>query len=139
METVSPIEIKAGQVCGKIREQDIDAARFSASGHLLDMKQTELLRQQLKFAYKDVIDHEICTTYVSDERFRAARAIARPRERQSQRKSKTENDPGARIILRWRRAHARSVAHEISAALTNVLGSLQAPRPRHEGGRLVVV
>src|SRR5437899_11866948 len=28
MEAVSPVEIKAGKVCGKIRKQDIDVAKF---------------------------------------------------------------------------------------------------------------
>src|SRR3954462_1704587 len=29
METVSPVEIKMGQVCGKIRRQDLDVAKFT--------------------------------------------------------------------------------------------------------------
>lgn len=66
VETVSPVEIKADQVCGKIREQDIDAAKFAAGDHVLDKKQAEPLRQNLKRAFKDIFDHEIYTAYVRD-------------------------------------------------------------------------
>jgi hypothetical protein len=67
MEAVSPVEVKAGKVCGRIREQDIDAAKFATGDHVLDAKQTEPLRQQLKLAYKNIFDHEICTAYVPDD------------------------------------------------------------------------
>src|SRR6266851_4935526 len=66
MQTVSPVEIKTGKVCGKIRRQNIDAAKFAAVDHELDMKQAEPLRQQLKLAYKEIFDREICTAYVPD-------------------------------------------------------------------------
>ena len=66
METISPIEIRAGKVCGRMREHDIDAAKFAIGGQELDAKRADTLRKQLKIAYKDVFDHEICTAYVPD-------------------------------------------------------------------------
>jgi hypothetical protein len=64
METVSPVEVKAGQVCGKIRRRDIDAAQFRSDGRPLDAKQAAALREQVQLLYKDVVDREICTAYV---------------------------------------------------------------------------
>ena len=66
METVSPVYVKAGQVCGKMRERDIDTAKFTNGHDALDAAQAEQLRQQLKAALKDVLNHEICTKYVPE-------------------------------------------------------------------------
>jgi hypothetical protein len=66
METVSPVEVKSGQVCGTIRSHDIDEAKFASGTLTLDAKQTEQLRQQMKVAFKDMFNHEICTRYIPD-------------------------------------------------------------------------
>ena len=64
MTTVSPVVIKANQVCGSIRPQDIDAASFTLSDRPADSAQTATLRQQMQSAMKDFFGHEICTAYV---------------------------------------------------------------------------
>src|SRR3954465_9365342 len=46
METVSPVDIKMGQVCGKIRRQDLDAAKFTLGGRPLDAQQAAGIRAQ---------------------------------------------------------------------------------------------
>jgi hypothetical protein len=66
METVSPVAIKAGAVCGKIRHEDIDSAKFTADGQVLGTAQAAPLRQQLTLAFKDIFGREICTTYILD-------------------------------------------------------------------------
>jgi hypothetical protein len=66
METVSPVAVKAGKVCGVVREQDIENARFATADHVLDAKQVEPLRQQMKLAFKAIFNHELCTRYVAD-------------------------------------------------------------------------
>ncbi|HVC59441.1 MAG TPA: hypothetical protein VND19_03620 [Acetobacteraceae bacterium] len=65
MTTDSPVVIKANQVCGSIRPQDIDAASFTVGGGPADPAQTATLRQQMESAMKGLFGHEICTAYVS--------------------------------------------------------------------------
>jgi len=74
METVSPVEVKAGQVCGKVRSQDIDAAKFGVAGQLLDAKQAAPLREQMRRTFVNVFDREICTAYVDQGRTSLARS-----------------------------------------------------------------
>jgi len=65
MTTVSPVAIKANQVCGVIRPRDIDAASFTLGGRPADPAQTATLRQQMRSAMSGSFGHEICTTYIS--------------------------------------------------------------------------
>ena len=46
MTTVSPVVIKANQVCGLIRPRDIDAARFALGDRPADPAQTATLRNR---------------------------------------------------------------------------------------------
>ena len=64
MKTVSPVVIKANQVCGLIRPRDIDAASFTLDDRPVDRAQTATLRQEMQSAMKGFFGHEICTTYV---------------------------------------------------------------------------
>jgi hypothetical protein len=64
METVTQVNIKADQVCGKIRSQDLDAARFKVGGQLLDPNQAVQLREQMRRSYVQIFDREICTAYI---------------------------------------------------------------------------
>jgi len=64
METVSPVEIRMGQICGKIRPQDLDTAKFTMGGRPLDAQQAASIRAQLQTAFQNVFGHEVCTGYV---------------------------------------------------------------------------
>jgi hypothetical protein len=66
METVSPVAVKAGTVCGVVREQDVENAKFATADHALDAKQAGPLREKMKMAFKPIFNHEICTRYVAD-------------------------------------------------------------------------
>ena len=66
METVSPVTVKAGKVCGVVREQDVENAKFATTDHALDAKQAGPIREQMKAAFKAIFNHEICTKYVAD-------------------------------------------------------------------------
>ena len=66
METISPVAVKAGKVCGVVREQDIENANFTTADHALDVKQVIQLREQMKTAFKPIFNHELCTRYVTD-------------------------------------------------------------------------
>ncbi len=82
MTTVTRVVIKAGQVCGQVREQDIDAARFAMGGQLLDAVHSEALRREMKAGMQTIAGHEICTAYVPDGDLLAATVtvdgVARP-------------------------------------------------------------
>ena len=75
METVTPVEIRAGQVCGAIRPKDIDDAKFTVSGQPADPAQATRLREAIRNAMKDMFDHQICTAYVPDGDALLAKAI----------------------------------------------------------------
>jgi hypothetical protein len=64
MEIVSPVEIKAGKICGKVRKQDVDAAKFTVGGLLANATQAAMLREQIQLSYKSFFGHEICTAYL---------------------------------------------------------------------------
>jgi hypothetical protein len=64
METVTSVEVKANQVCGKLRNLDLDAARFAAEGAPLDAKQADQLREQVRRNFIKILNHELCTAYV---------------------------------------------------------------------------
>jgi hypothetical protein len=66
METVSPVAVKAGKVCGFVREQDVENAKFAAADHPLDAKEAGALREQMKMAFKAIFNREICTGYIAD-------------------------------------------------------------------------
>jgi len=65
METVSPVEIRMGQVCGKIRKQDLDTAKFAIGGRPMDAQQAAGVRTQLQTAFQNAFDHEVCTGFVN--------------------------------------------------------------------------
>jgi hypothetical protein len=64
MEAVTSVEVKANQVCGKLRNLDLDAAKFAAEGQPLDARQAEQLREQMRRNFAKMLDHELCTAYV---------------------------------------------------------------------------
>ena len=75
METVTPVEIMANQVCGAIRPKDIDDAKFTVGGQPADPTQATRLREAIRNAMKDIFDHQICTAYVPDGGVLLAKAI----------------------------------------------------------------
>jgi len=66
MQTVTPVTIKANQVCGFIRPEDIEAAEFAISGNPATPAQTTILRQKIAVAQRGIFGHEICTAYVPE-------------------------------------------------------------------------
>src|SRR5262249_50771393 len=65
MEMTVPVEIKDGQVCGKVQKSQITAAKFATRGQALSTLQTELLRQQFAIGFERLFGHELCTGYVN--------------------------------------------------------------------------
>jgi hypothetical protein len=66
METVTPVEIKNGQVCGKTRAHDIAIAKFLMNGSPVNAQIAETLRKQVIAGLQSEFDHEICTAYIPD-------------------------------------------------------------------------
>ncbi|MGA0601504.1 hypothetical protein ACO2Q3_12445 [Caulobacter sp. KR2-114] len=66
MRTTTPVTVKAGQVCGFIRPEDIQSATFEIAGAPATPAQATMLRQKMTAAQQGVFGHEICTAYVPD-------------------------------------------------------------------------
>jgi hypothetical protein len=66
METVTPVEIKNGQVCGKTRAHDIETAKLLMNGSPVSPEIAETIRKQLFAGLQSEFDHEICTAYIPD-------------------------------------------------------------------------
>jgi hypothetical protein len=66
MDTVSPVTVDAGAVCGAIRQQDIDTAVISVNGQKLSDADAATARSQIATAMASLIGKRICTTYVPD-------------------------------------------------------------------------
>jgi hypothetical protein len=76
METVSPVEVRGRQICGRISSRDIDAAKFLVAGAAASPTQTASLREGMRSALKEVFGKEICTTFVPDGEAFIARGTA---------------------------------------------------------------
>ena len=66
MTTVVDVQIKADQVCGVIRPQDIEAAEFTVNGGRATAAQAAKLREAMIASEKNLFGHEICTAYAPD-------------------------------------------------------------------------
>ncbi len=66
MHSTTPVTIKANQVCGFIRPEDIEAADFAIGGQAATPAQTAMLRQKVAAAQQGAFGHEICTAYVPE-------------------------------------------------------------------------
>ena len=66
MQTASPVQIKAGAVCGQITQADLDHATFTYEGAPLDGDRAAPLRQALSSAMTPLFNHEVCTSYAAD-------------------------------------------------------------------------
>jgi hypothetical protein len=66
METVTRVEIKEGQVCGKTHPHDIETAKLLMNGSPVSTQIAETLRKQLIAGLQSEFDHEICTAYIPD-------------------------------------------------------------------------
>jgi hypothetical protein len=66
MRTVTPVTIKANQVCGYVQPEDIEAAEFVVGDGPATSAQAAKLRQKMLAAQKGVFGREICTAYVTE-------------------------------------------------------------------------
>ena len=66
MESVTPVTVDAGAVCGAIRQQDINEAIISVNGRTLADAEAAPLRAQITAGMASLIGKRICTSYVPD-------------------------------------------------------------------------
>ena len=66
METMTPVTVDAGAVCGAIRTQDIDAAAISVNGQKLSDADAAAVRSRIATAMAFLVGKRICTAYVPD-------------------------------------------------------------------------
>jgi hypothetical protein len=63
MNTVSPVTVREGKVCGPLRKADIEKATFTVSGAQADEATTAKVRQFAATQLAPVLEREVCTTY----------------------------------------------------------------------------
>lgn len=64
MQTATTVTIRNGQVCGPIKQADIDGATFTVNGAPATAKQAELLRKQMTDSMATLLNADICTAYL---------------------------------------------------------------------------
>jgi hypothetical protein len=64
MQTVTLVSIKNGQICGPIKQADIDRATYTVDGAPATAKQIEVLHQQMTDSMATLLNADICTTYL---------------------------------------------------------------------------
>lgn len=66
LDTVTPVTVKDGAVCGAIRAQDIAAGKLIVQGQTLPDAAAKPWLDKITASLSGVIGHEICTRYVDD-------------------------------------------------------------------------
>lgn len=64
MESLTPVSIKAGAVCGTLKAEQVAAARLTMNGKALPAEEAQPILTQISTAMQNVFGKEICTTYV---------------------------------------------------------------------------
>jgi hypothetical protein len=63
MRTATLVSIKNGQVCGPIKQADIDRATYTVDGAPATPRQVEVLHQQMTDSMATLLNADICTAY----------------------------------------------------------------------------
>ena len=66
MDIVSRVTIRNGQVCGRIEQADLEAARFTQNGEELSEAITAEYRKRVVMLYSSTMGHDLCTSYEVD-------------------------------------------------------------------------
>lgn len=66
METVTPVRIVSGAVCGTIQAEDIAKARLTVNGQVLTAEQAAPALAQVSAAMATIEGRDICTTYIDN-------------------------------------------------------------------------
>ena len=64
MQTISRVEIRNGQICGKILSADIQNASFAVNGIDVDATRAMPLRQQVLKTLAAMLNKQVCTAYI---------------------------------------------------------------------------
>ena|SRR5436190_6920241 len=64
MQMLSPVRVRGGQVCGPVRDQDIDQATFEINGAAAPPDATAELRGKVRAQMAPLIGKEVCTQYL---------------------------------------------------------------------------
>lgn len=62
MQTVAPVEIKNGLICGVIASADVEKSMFSVDGADATDEQAASLKQSMSSAMQPLFGHEVCTS-----------------------------------------------------------------------------
>jgi hypothetical protein len=74
LETITPVTMREGAVCGSIRADDISAGKLRISNRLLADDEAAPILARVAQSMAPMINKEICTTYVQSANGIAAKA-----------------------------------------------------------------
>jgi hypothetical protein len=66
IETVTPVVVKDGAICGFLRASDMDSAIVRRAGESVTAEQNRQVIEMVKNAVTPLLGKEICTRYVRD-------------------------------------------------------------------------
>ena len=64
LETITPVTVKAGAVCGSIRPEDINAGKLRVADRILSNSEAAPVLARIALSMASLINKEICTSYV---------------------------------------------------------------------------
>ena len=66
MRSAAPVEVKDGQVCGVIRNEDLTSASFTINGQAADAAAAKSLRDAIAPGFAPMLNREACTRFAPD-------------------------------------------------------------------------
>jgi hypothetical protein len=76
LQMVSPVRVRNGQVCGPVREADIQQASFQVNGQAVTPEQTAEMRGKVRALMAPLLGKEVCTQYLpAPDGARIARSV----------------------------------------------------------------
>ena len=64
MRTSTPVEVRSGAVCGRVRARDLEASTFTIAGQPVPQQMVQLASPQILSVLRSHIDKEVCATFV---------------------------------------------------------------------------
>jgi hypothetical protein len=64
MRTATSVELRSGEVCGRVRARDIEASTFTIAGRPVPQQMVQLVSPQILSLLRSHLDQEVCSTFV---------------------------------------------------------------------------
>jgi hypothetical protein len=64
MRASTPVDVRSGAVCGRVRARDIEASSYTIAGRPVPQQMVQLMSPQILSVMSSHINQEICSTFV---------------------------------------------------------------------------